>query len=191
MNVAGGPWTTSLGRTGAALSCWRRDAALVMLRGSVVQVAWTVRRDAGRDDCQGRLRPSARPHRPFPCARARFRVGKLLKLAAGRRPAGAGRHRHQQSVRRAGNFRKIRQGRRSADRRLPAHRRFRRRRAVSHARRGAGSSTRRAAIIVLLAQDERGYLNLMHLVSQAWLEVEAGRHAACHAGAACARRARA
>ena len=28
--------------------------------------------------------------------------------------------------------------------------------------------------IVLLAKDERGYQNLMHLVSQAWLEVEAG-----------------
>src|SRR5271157_5246924 len=28
--------------------------------------------------------------------------------------------------------------------------------------------------IVLLAQNERGYVNLMHLVSQAWLEVEAG-----------------
>ena len=28
--------------------------------------------------------------------------------------------------------------------------------------------------IVLLAQDERGYVNLMHLVSQAWLDVEAG-----------------
>jgi len=28
--------------------------------------------------------------------------------------------------------------------------------------------------IVLLAQNERGYLNLMHLVSQAWLEIEAG-----------------
>src|SRR5271157_4159941 len=26
--------------------------------------------------------------------------------------------------------------------------------------------------IVLLAQNERGYVNLMHLVSQAWLEVE-------------------
>ncbi len=33
--------------------------------------------------------------------------------------------------------------------------------------------------IVLLAQNEPGYPNLMHLASRAWLEVDAGRRAAC------------
>ena len=94
------------------------------------------------------------------------RAGEARKS---RPAAGAGAHRHQQSVRRARILREARRLRHPADRRHAALGRFR-----ETADRGWRVSCRCPTNIVLLAQTEEGYRNLMRLVSRAYLGVPLG-----------------
>ena len=108
-------------------------------------------------------------HSSYSLLEGALKIADLGEARGGRPAAGAGADRHQQPLRRARVFREARRAGHPADRRDAAF----------GAVRGAGPDSRacqqvQAANLVLLAQSEEGYGNLMRLASRAYFDVPLG-----------------